>query len=186
MLGKGALNWLFVPTVEVWVTDLVRQEALRDPDPGGDFRAGQRQDLREWFEENTGRIKVQPAPEGQDYEREVRNWVRGGRVLTDKPSWRNRGERSIADVLSIAEQVVATGEAVVLLVDDRSARAMLVRAIQAKELDADIMATETFLAFLEQDFGLAEASTAWQAIRLAAGGGEPATFVGDPIYVRRR
>jgi hypothetical protein len=186
MLGKEALGWLFVPGSELWVTDMVRNEALREPDPGDDPRTGQRRVLRAWFEENASRIRIQPTPEGRDYEREMRNWVRGGRPPADKPSWRNRGERSVADVLSAAAEVVADGEAVILLVDDRSARAMLVRAVQSRELEADIMATETFLVFLEEDFGVVEAGTAWQAIRLAAGGDEPATPVADPVYVRKR
>lgn len=46
------------------------------------------------------------------------------------------------------------------------------------------MATETFLAWLEQDYGVVESATAWQAIRLAAGGNEPAVPVHDPVHVR--
>jgi hypothetical protein len=186
MLGGEALDWLFVPGAELWVTDMVRNEALREPDPGDDPRTWQRRVLRAWFEENAPRIHIKPTLEGQDYEREMRNWVRGGRPAADKPSWRNRGERSLVDVLSAAAQLVADGEAVILLVDDRSARAMLVRAVQSRELEADIMATETFLVLLEEDFGVVEAGTAWQAIRLAAGGNEPATPVADPVYVRKR
>jgi len=33
MIGKQALDWLFTPGAEVWVTDMVREQALREPDP---------------------------------------------------------------------------------------------------------------------------------------------------------
>lgn len=46
------------------------------------------------------------------------------------------------------------------------------------------MATETFLVWLEQDYGVVESATAWRAIRLAAGGNEPAAPVSDPVHVR--
>ncbi len=186
MLGKAALDWLFAIEAEVWVTDMVRIEALRDPDPGDDQRAQQRRALCEWFHENRHRIRVQSTPEGRDYEREMRNWSRGGSVPDDKPSWRNRGERSMAEILPAAAAVIGQGEAVVLLVDDRAARSMLIAAIQFEGLDADIMATETFLALLESDYGLIETSTAWQAIRSAADGEVPAPYDPDPVHVRSR
>lgn len=184
MLGREALEWLFVPGAEVWVTDMVRHEAQRDPDPGGDARREHRRVLREWFADNAGRVHVEVTPEGQDYEREMRNWVRAGEVPADKPSWRDRGELSIRQALAAAASLIAGGEAVVLLVDDRAARALLIQAARDEDLDADSMATETFLAWLEQDYGVVESATAWQAIRLAARGNEPAASAPDPLHVR--
>jgi hypothetical protein len=35
MVGSDALDWLFATGAEVWVTDMVNQEALRDPDKSG-------------------------------------------------------------------------------------------------------------------------------------------------------
>lgn len=58
MLGKEALSWLFVPGAEVWVTGMVRHEALRDPEPGDDQRKGHRQALQAWFAENAHRIRI--------------------------------------------------------------------------------------------------------------------------------
>jgi hypothetical protein len=185
MIGKDALDWLFVIEAEIWVTDMVRLKVLRDPDPADDQLKKQRLTLKEWFSENSDRIQVQPTPEGQDYDREMRNWVRGGRIPEDRPRWRDRGERSMLDVISVAEQVVAEGQAVLLLVDDRAARSMLIQAVRSGGLHADIMSTETFLALMEEDYKVAEASTAWTEIRIAAGGNEPSTLVDDPIYVRK-
>lgn len=185
MIGSGALDWLFAPGVEVWVTDMVRHEALRDPDPGDDQRAEQRKVLREWFAANSNRIGIQPTPEGQDYEREMRNWIRGGRVAADRPSWRNRGERSILNLLSVVSRIVADGESVVLLVDDRAARSLVIQAARTEEIDADLMATETFLAWLEQDYGVADTRQAWTAIRTAAGGKQPDAPMADPVHVRK-
>lgn len=185
MIGREALDWLFAPGAEVWVTDMVMQEALRDPEPGGDWRAGQRAVLQGWFKSNAHRIRVQPTPEGRDYEREMRNWVRGGKVLADRPSWRNRGERSIQDLLPILGQMVAAGEALVLLVDDRPARALLLQEARTGGVETDLMATETFLVLLEEDFGVANARNAWVAIHHAAGGRQPEAPVADPVYVRK-
>jgi hypothetical protein len=184
MMGKGALNWLFELGAEVWVTDMVRAEALRDPEPGADQRRDQRAALKEWFTENGNRIRIQQTREGADYQREMRNWDRGGRVAADKPSWRNRGEASLSELIPIAANLVASGETLVLLVDDRAARAMLLAAIQTHALNADIMATQTFIAILERDFGLVVAGNAWQTIRLAADGDVPVPYNPDPIVVR--
>ena len=184
MIGREALDWLFAPGAEVWVTDMVMQEALRDPDRGDDWRAGQRAVLRDWFDDNAQRIRVQPTPEGRDYDREMRNWVRGGSVPADRPSWRNRGERSIQDLLPILGQMVAAGEALILLVDDRSARALLLQEARTNGVETDLMATETFLVLIEQDYGVAKARDAWVAIQHAAGGRQPEAPLHDPVHVR--
>lgn len=34
LLGPEGLDWLFVPGADVWVTDMVKEEAVRAPDPG--------------------------------------------------------------------------------------------------------------------------------------------------------
>jgi len=75
-------------------------------------------------------------------------------------------------------------EALVLLVDDRAARAVFVAAVQTNILAADIMGTQTFLAMLERDFHIIEAGTAWQAVNIAADGDIPIPYNPDPIIVR--
>lgn len=169
MVGKEALDWLFVPGIEVWVTDMVRHEASRNPDPRADFRTEHRKALRDWFAENVGRIKIRITPEGQDYEREMRNWVRGGSSPEDKPSWRDRSELGISQVLAVVSRLIGSRESVIVLADDRSARALLLRIVREDGLNADLMATETFLTLLERDHGVAKAGAARQAIALAGG-----------------
>jgi hypothetical protein len=185
MIGADALDWVFALGAEVWITDMVRHEALRDPDPDHDQRATQRATLSAWFIANANRIRIQPTPEGDDYAREMRNWERGGRLPADKPSWRNRGERSILDLLPVVGKILEDGEAVVLLIDDRAARAVLIQAAQLGDLEADIMATESFLAMLDQDLGIVEARSAWLTIQLAAGGKQPQAPTRDPVYLRK-
>ncbi|WP_158933201.1 hypothetical protein [Acidisphaera sp. S103] len=185
MIGREALDWLFEPGIEIWVTDMVRHEALRDPDPGDDHRVEQRRILHKWFAENGNRICIQPTPGGQDYEREMRNRVRGGQVPADKPSWRNRGERSIQDLLPIVSRIAAEGESVVLLVDDRTARSLVIQAARMEEVEADLMATETLLEWLEQDYGVADTQRAWATISIAAGDKQPDAPALDPVYVRK-
>jgi hypothetical protein len=184
MVGREALDWLFVPGAEVWVTDMVRHEALRDPEPGDDQRKEHRQALRGWFADNAHRLHIKPTSEGRDYERAMRNWNRAGRVPEDRPSWVDRGERSMRQALAVTRDLIEEGESVLLLVDDRAARALLAQAAQTEGLDADLMATETFVALLEQDFGVVAAGTAWQVIHIAASGNEPVAPEPDPIHIR--
>jgi hypothetical protein len=184
MVGRDALDWLFVPGAEVWVTDMVRHEALRDPGPGDGPRKEHRQALQDWFTDNAHRLRIEVTSEGRDYERAMRNWIRAGRVPEDRPSWTDRGERSMRQALAVTRNLIENGESVLLLVDDRAARALLAQAAQTEGLNADLMATETFLALLEQDFGVAAAGAAWQAIHIAASGNEPAAPEPDPIHIR--
>ena len=184
MMGKEALDWLFELGADVWVTDMVREEALRDPDAGADQRKEQRAALREWFADNANRIRIQPTQQGADYQREMRNWISAGRPPEDKPSWRNRGEISVSEIIPLTASVVSDGETLILLVDDKAARSLLLNAVEVSGLNADIMATQTFLAILERDFGLIKAGTAWQAVTLAADGDVPVPYMSDPIVVR--
>ena len=185
MLGEPALDWVFVLQAEVWGTDMVRAELVREPDASDDPRRAQRGVLRTWFDANVHRIKIKSTQEGEDYEREMRNWLRGGRVPADKPSWRHRGERSMAEVLPAALDLTTAGHAVVILIDDRAGRALLVAAAQIATLDADIMGTETFISLLREDFNIAETRTAWQAIQIASHGTMPVATMLDPVYVRK-
>ena len=185
MVGRSALDWLFVPGTGVWVTDMVREEAIREPDPGDDARRPQRALLAAWFADNAGRIAIEATPEGQDYAREMRNWVRAGRDPADRPSWRNRGELSLRQALAAAARAIGSGESLLLLVDDRAARALLAQAVRQEGLDADLMATETFLVLLEQDYGVADAAYTWEVIRIAAGGKVPDRPARDPVRLRR-
>ncbi len=69
--------------------------------------------------------------------------------------------------------------------DDRAARALLINEARISGLEADLMATETFLVLLEEDYGVAHARDVWLAIHLAAGGKTPEAPVADPVYVRK-
>lgn len=71
-MGKEALDWLFELGAEVWVTDMVQTEALRDPGPGTDQRRERRDALWEWFNANAGRIRISSVrlqPEPASYRR---------------------------------------------------------------------------------------------------------------------
>jgi hypothetical protein len=164
---------------------MVMQEALRDPEPGGDWRADQRAVLRQWSADHVARLRIMETAEGQDYAREMRNWVRGGSEPADRPAWRNRGERSIQDVLVAVSGMVAAGETVILLVDDRAARALLINEARLAGVETDLMATETFLVLLEESYGVAKARDIWLAIHHAAGGKTPGAPAADPVYVRK-
>jgi len=182
LIGSDALDWLFVPGADVWISDMVKEEAIRDPDPGGDQRLQHRAVLREWFERNANRIHIKATPEGEEYAKAMQNWQLAGSKAELKPSWKGRGERSVLQVLEVVESVLADGEAAVVLVDDNKARI----AIQLEnEFDIDLMGTESFVAWMRDRFKLPNAENAWAAIRIAAGGSVPDTRDDDPVYVRR-
>lgn len=186
--GRDGLDALFVPGVEVWVTDMVQIEATREPDPGDDPRRGQRRLIAEWFEVNKHRISVMETEAGREYLKAMVNWAIGGSGPDLKPSWTGRGDVSLLNILSSAEKVVADHEAVVLLVDDRRARAAL---RQTEGLNLDILSTRAYVSMLEEEFGVENAPDIWKAIEMAAGVNEhgaskaPAHQQEDPIYVRK-
>ena len=170
MVGPTALDWLFVPGAEVWVTDMVREEALRVPDPDDDQRDIHRGELASWFERNQVRIHIQNTDEGEQYREAMENWGALGNPRERKPRSRGRGERSILQVLDGIERLVAEGEAVLAIVDDRKARAAI-RLLT--DVDVDLMATESLLAMIAEDYHVEEAQTAWLAIKIACGGKAP-------------
>lgn len=182
LIGPDALDWLFVPGAEVWITDMVEQEATRDPDPGADPRRQHRTTIAAWFAANRHRISIRTTGVGEDYREAMETWGLAGRPPRLKPKWRDRGERSVFEVLDAAERTVRGGEAVVVLTDDANARAAL---LARTGLDIDLMGTESFIAWMAGTFGVAGADTAWQTIVAATGGTAPITGDDDPVYVRR-
>lgn len=180
MAGPEALDWLFVPGAEVWITDMVREEAVREPDQGGDRRELHRQDIAEWFARNAHRINIQTTDEFVEYEKAMKVWQMAGMPAELKPSWVGRGEKSILQILEGVENSVADGEAVVAIVDDGKARA----AIKALDhVDVDLMGTETYLHWMATRFQVKEAETAWIAIRIAADDKVPVERDDDPVHV---
>ena len=189
MGGYEALNFLFAPGVEVWITDMVQMEATREPDPDDDPRHEQRKLLNEWFADNASRIRIMDTESGIEYRNAMTNWIASGRAPETKPRWKGRGEQSLLNILSAAERVVEDNETTVLLVDDKKARAVL-RLTEG--LNLDIMSTEAFVRMVEQEFGVANATGIWPVIRMAAGKNEqgksriPDAPLEDPIYIRNR
>jgi len=182
MLGPKALDWLFVPGAEVWIADMVKEEAVREPDEGADKRELHRQDIVDWFETNKHRIKIQPTTEFAEYEKAMKAWRLAGQVPELKPSWAGRGENSILQILEGVEKSVEDGEAVVALVDDRRARAAI---MTLENVDIDLMGTETYLHWLAERFQLKEAETAWLAIRIATDEKVPVELDEDPVHILR-
>jgi hypothetical protein len=181
MIGRDALDWLFVPNADVWISDMVKQEAVRDPDPGDDQRLQHRAVLKEWFVGNANRIHIKTTREGEEYAKAMENWQLAGSKPELKPSWKGRGERSVLQVLEVVESVLEDGGAVVVLVDDNKARI----AIQLEnEFDIDLMGTESFITWMHDKFKMPNSENAWAAIKIAAGNNVPETRDDDPIFWR--
>ncbi len=177
-----ALDWLFVPGCPVWVTDMVLEEATRDPGAGKDRRRYVRKLIAGWVQQNRHRIEVLITPEGEAYRRAVELWQLAGNPPALEPVRSDLGERSVLSTIRSARAILARNETVLALVDDRDARAAL-RAIRS---DIDLMGTRTFISWLAQDFGVAEAETAWPAIQIAFGSRADPGEEDDPVYIRRR
>jgi hypothetical protein len=181
LIGSDALDWLFIPKADVWISDMVRQEAVRDPDPGDDQRLQHRAVLKQWFARNANRIHIKATREGEEYAKAMENWQLAGSKPQLKPSWKGRGERSVLQVLEVVEGVLQDGEAVVVLVDDNKARI----AIQLEnEFDIDLMGTESFITWMHDRFKMPNSQNAWAAIRIVAGNNVPETRDDDPIHLR--
>src|ERR1700753_604675 len=78
MIGSDALDWLFVPKADVWIPDMVKEEATRVPDPGGHQRHGHRATLSEWFQRNENRIHIVETHEGLEYSKAMKAWDLAG------------------------------------------------------------------------------------------------------------
>jgi hypothetical protein len=181
LIGSDALDWLFVPKADVWISDMVRQEAVRDPDPGDDQRLQHRAILKQWFARNANRIHIKTTREGEEYAKAMENWQLAGSKPQLKPSWKGRGERSVLQVLEVVEGMLEDCEAVVVLVDDNKARI----AIQLEnEFDIDLMGTESFITWMHDRFKMPNSENAWAAIRIAVGNNVPETRDDDPIHLR--
>ncbi len=79
-----------------------------------------------------------------------------------------------------AKGLLGPGETILALVDDRDARDAM-RGIRG---NVDMMGTQTFIRWLEEDFGVAPAANAWTAILVATGGRADPGEEEDPVYVR--
>lgn len=177
-----ALDWFFEPGCEVMITDMVIAEAIRNPGAGRDQRKDARAYVVRWLADNRERITVLDTVEGRRYEREMRLWERAGKPDDLHPDWSDRGERSILSAVQDLKAVLAQTEEIVVIMDDRDGR----DAVRAVRADIALMGTRTFIRWMEEDFGIETAATAWQAIRMAtaytADEGEDA----DPVFIRRR
>ena len=181
MLGEEALDWLFALGVEIWITDMVQQEAIRDPDTGGDQRINQRTTLQTWFTANEGRINIVTTSEGVEYNKNMELWNVAGRPENLKPSWKGRGECSIFQVLEAIDGTLEPTECVIAIVDDRKAR-NAIRIMQ--NAGVGLMGTHTFLNFLQARLNIPKIDTAWQIIAIAADGKVPVDLDDDPVYIR--
>ncbi|MCA1536640.1 hypothetical protein I6F21_29370 [Bradyrhizobium sp. NBAIM03] len=127
---------------------------------GGDRWELHRREIANWFERNNHLI--QPCDEGHEYLEAMEAWRLTGMPMELKPSWKGEGERSILEVLNSVEEVVAEGEVVIAIIDDRKARAVIKTL---EDVDIDLMATETYLEWLVKRFGIKEAAAAWTTIK---------------------
>jgi hypothetical protein len=193
LLGAlGELDWLFVPGCELWITDMVMDEATRDPGEDKDRRTETRSHIASWITQNRHRIKRLTTPEGERYRRDMAAYERAAEVWRmagrpaglepQPPDWSDRGEASVLRAVTMADRVLTLGEGVVVLADDRDARA----ALRLKRADIDLMGTQTFTRWMAEDFHIPEAETAWATIALLSDFKADPGDDEDPVYIRNR
>lgn len=175
-----ALGWLFEPGCEVWMTDMVLIEARRPPKPGGRTKRAARSTFENWFSNNKFRIKVVETTTGQEFMRNMQLWEMAGRPEGREPSTANLGEASILSKLAAIRQTVGEDQSVVVLMDDRDGRA----AAKTLRLNIDLMGTQTFIAWIAEDFGVTDAQNAWVTLQAILGNELDHGEEDDPVYVR--
>jgi hypothetical protein len=175
-----ALDWLFIPRCEVIMTDMVLEEATRDPGPGRDRRKAARTYIANWFSINRSRVSLLRTSEWERYEREMALWRKAGMPDELRPDWHDRGERSLLAAVKILKAALTAGEEIIVIADDRDAR----DAVRAVRADIMLIGTRTFIRWLAEDFQVSDAETAWTAILVAANGkADPGDDV-DPLFIR--
>ncbi|MDB5553848.1 MAG: hypothetical protein JWL86_3832 [Rhizobium sp.] len=176
----GALDWLFVPGCKVIITDMVLEEATRDPGPGRDQRKVTRAYIARWFAMNRTRVALLRTSEWERYEREMELWRKAGMPEDLKPDWHDRGERSLLAAVKVLKAALTAGEEIIVIADDRDAR----DAVRAVRADIMLIGTRTFIRWLAEDFQVSDAETAWTAILSATNGkADPGDDI-DPLFIR--
>ena len=175
-----ALDWLFEPGCALWMTDMVLIEARRPPKPGGRGRKAARANFEGWFERNRSRIKVVDTTTGREFMNNMQLWEMAGRPQGREPSTANLGEASILGKLEAIRETVAEDQAAIVLMDDRNGRA----AAKTLRLNIDLMGTQTFIAWMAEDFKIKAAETAWVTLEAILGKELDHGEDDDPVFVR--
>jgi hypothetical protein len=177
MVGPDALDWLFA---EVWVTDMVKYEALRDPDEGGDQRERHRRDIANWFERNKHLIHEQPNRR----KRRVRRSNGSLAIGWDAEESEAILERSRpTQYVGGARRCREIGRRRRGRHRDRRRQKGQSCDQNPRDLDVDLMATETYLEWLVRRFGIKEATTAWTTIKIATDKKAPNAPDEDPVHI---
>jgi hypothetical protein len=164
------------------MTDMAVEEAVRDPGLGKDRRLGVRSSITQWIERNRYRIRIVETSEGTEYAKSMANWHRAGSLPALRPDWADRGEAGLLRVIRTARHDLPRNATIIVLVDDRDARA----AVRLVRADIDLMGTQTFIRWIAEDFGIELAETAWTAILMATDRTADPGEEEHPVHIRKR
>lgn len=178
----GALEWLFKPGCDVWITDMVLIETRRAGELGAAPRNRARATFEAWFKANKHLIRVVNTEIGKKYANDIRLWEMAGSPEHLKPSSADLGEASVLDKIKTSRQILQSDETFLVLMDDRDGR----DAVKVLKTNADLMSTQTFVEWMAKDFGVKEAETAWATLERILGADlDPGPAEDDPVYVRK-
>jgi hypothetical protein len=126
------------------------------------------------------RIRVVDTQVGRRFSIQLKLWDMAGRPEGMEPDTADLGEASILSQLKTLTAMISEGETVIVLMDERAGRA----AVRAMPLNIDLMGTQTFIAWMAEDFGVREAETAWAALEMILGKELDPGESDDPVYIR--
>jgi hypothetical protein len=176
----GALDWLFVPGCDVWMTDMVLIESRRPGEPSADRRSRERATFDRWFATNKHLIRVVSTEVGKKYTDDTTLWEMAGRPEHLRPSTANLGEASVLDKIKTSRHLLQGDEAFLVLMDDRDGR----EALKVLRTNADLMSTQTFVQWIAEDFKIKAAETAWVTLERMLGEDLDPGPAEDPVYLR--
>jgi hypothetical protein len=164
----GALDWLFVPGCDVWMTDMVLIESRRPSEPGADPRSRARATFEKWLAAKKHLIHVVSTEMGKKHTDLMTLWEMAGRPEHLRPS-RPNGEASVLDKIKTSRHLFERNDAFLVLMDDRDGR----EALKVLRANADLMSTQTFLQWIAEDFKIKAAKTAWLTLERRRGEFDP-------------
>lgn len=127
--GIDALDWLFLPGAQIFVTDAVRHELLRDRVIGeDDYAPQQRPLLALWFERNVARVSVISSEAGDRHRRETEHWERTGHRVDGAPTWDWSDSPRAASAARALEALLPFGDTRVLVIANHDATRAAIRA----------------------------------------------------------
>lgn len=187
LLGRDGLDLMLATGAELVITDMVVEDILEEPPPGGDQSHERRADIAAWLSENkaVGRITEMSTGIGRLYRTAVANWRAMGSPPGSRPERADLGEDSIFGILAALTEQAGPDHTTFVVMDDRRGRNVVIGLGASGVADLDLMGTAAYLWILTRDYGIDLATNAWLSISEVADERLDHGVEGDPVLFRR-